>query len=178
MLERDIMQRLTREICDMAAMDLNGRGLLPPGFRYRAGTVRDLDAIMNIGLACFDSDEPERHKVRHFLSDAHAVIGVLCEGERIIGYAHLEAHMGRKNIYLNTTALLPAYRGRGLGDTLYILTEDIARAVKASSIWCHVHIKDPLAIHLLKKHGYVIERTEDPYYDDGQGAYVMRKSMQ
>lgn len=171
------MQRLTCDLCQKAAEELNKQGLLPPGFSCRAGTIDDLDAVMDVGLKCFDSDQPERPKVRHFLTEAHAVIAVLCEGDKIVGYVHLEGHMGRKNIYLNTTALLDRYRGRGLGDIFYVITEDVARAAKASSVWCHVDMKDPRAIHLLKKHGYVIERTEDPYYDDGRGAYIMRKSI-
>jgi ribosomal protein S18 acetylase RimI-like enzyme len=171
------MKRLTRALCSSAAEDFAAKNLLPKGIFLRAADINDLDAVMGVGLACFDSDEPERHKIRHFLTEAHAVIAALCDGDKMIGYLHLEAHALRRNIYLNTVALLDAYRGKGLGNILYLFADFLAQKTGAGSIWSHVDAKDKRAVHMLQKNGYIIERTEDPYYDDGRAAYIMRKVM-
>lgn len=171
------MKRLSSILCTKIVNDFNLANPLPPGIHFRMAGLADLDAIMEVGCLCFDYDQPERFKIRHFLSKAHAAIVLLCDHDKIIGYLHVEAHMGRKSIYFNTTALLSAYRGKGLGNALYVFTDCLARGIEADSIWCHVACDNHLTFHLLQKNGYVVERTEDPYYDDGRAAYIMRKSL-
>ncbi|PZQ46274.1 MAG: hypothetical protein DI551_05475 [Micavibrio aeruginosavorus] len=175
--EAFIMKRMNHDLCCRAALAFNASHPAPSGAVFRLADVADVDSIMEIGNACYASDQPERHKIRHFVTGAHAAIFLLSLEGKDAGYVHLEAHSGRGNIYLNTTAVLPAYRGKGLGALLYDLTSYVARKAEASSVWCHVETGNEAGIYLLKKHGYIIERTEDPYYDDGKGAYVMRKKM-
>jgi len=172
------MKRLTHDICQKTADAFNRKTPLPAGIKFRAGTISDLDAIMEVGTACFASDLPERPKIRHFLTKAHAAIAVICDGEDIIGYVHVEAHAGRNNTYLNTTALLDEYRGKGLGNLLYAFSNELTRSVGAQSIWCHAAVDNEITLHLLQKNGFAIERTIDPYYyDDGKAAHVLRHRM-
>lgn len=172
------MKRLTPALTRQTAEAFNRAHPLPGNIHFRAALADDLDAVMEVGCKCFDYDQPERPKIRHFLTKAHAAIVLLCDGDKPIGYLHVEGHAGRQSIYFNTTALLDTYRGKGLGNLLYVFADDLARDAKAKSIWCHVALDNDLTFHLLKKNGYVVERIEDPYYhDDGRGAYIMRKPV-
>lgn len=171
------MERMTQDICAATATAFNKKGPLPKGFSIRAATVKDTDAIMDVGCKCFESDQPETHKIKRFLTIAHASIIGLFSGSEMIGYLHLEANARHKSLYLNTVAVLKEYRGKGLGNALYVFANELAQKIKAASIWCHVDAHDKHAIYMLTKNGYVIERTEDPYYDDGRAALIMRRSF-
>ncbi len=174
------MKRLTPALCRRTVEDFNARTRFPRGIRMRAATIKDLDAIMAVGLACFAYDAPERHKIRHFLTRAHAAIIALCDGDDVIGYLHIEAHAGRRTLYINTIALLPDWRGKGLGKAFFKVSDALALAVNAASLWCHVALGNVSTSALFRKNGYVVARVIDPYYeeaydDGGRGAYVLRK---
>jgi ribosomal protein S18 acetylase RimI-like enzyme len=171
------MRRLTPSLCAQAAKDFNRRGLCPAPFSMRPATLENLDEILHIGQTCFSYNAPTRTEIRHMLTKAHGAIVGLCDGDVIAGYMLVEAHAGRGTIYFNTTALLPAYRGRGLGNLLYEFADFLAKTIQAKALWCHVAVNNDLTIHLLKKNGYGVSRTETEYYDDGRSAYVMRKAV-
>ena len=169
------MKRVTPELSQAAARNFK---LNPPGFEMRCCTLIDLDALLAIGQAAFAYDTPTSAEFRHALTRGHgAIFGLYDVDEKqYAGYMALEAHRGRKNLYINTTVLLNAYRSRGLGQALYTFKDFFAAALGAKSIWGHVAVDNAANIHLMKKNGYQCIRQEDEYYDDGKAALVMRKN--
>lgn len=172
------MKRLTRDFCIQTVAAFVKAGLCPPSCRVRLCGVEDLPALLAIGTECFAYNTPTRGETRYALSKGHAAVIALDDPDGgMIGYAVAEAHAGRQSIYLNTVAVLPAYRGKGLGTVLYDVTAFLTKRAGAKAIWCHVAEDNKRGIHLLERTGYEIVREEADYYEDGKTAIVMRKKM-
>lgn len=171
------MKRITPALCRAAAATFTHRKLLPAGFTARPCTIEDLDAVLTLGRAGFSYNPPTRAEITHALTKAHAAIFGLYDGNILAGYVFVEGHMGRKNLYINTTLIAEAYRGRGLGSALYELAEMLARDMDASNLWCHTAENNTANIEVMKKRAYKKERREEEYYQDGRAAFVFRKRL-
>ena len=173
------MERITQAQCRKTADSHNRKNELPEGFEFRPCTIDDLEPLLEAGAKCFAYNSPTRNEMRHALTKAHAAIVALDDtaGERMAGYLFLEGHVARKNLYINTAALLEEYRGKGLGSALYDFAGVLARDLGAKGLWCHTAFDNTVNIHLMKKMGYGILRREEGYYDDGKACLVFSKPL-
>ena len=173
------MERITKAQCRKTADDYNRKGNLPDGFEFRPCTIDDLEPLMAAGATCFHYNAPTRPEFRHALTKAHAAIFALddTKAERMAGYLFLEGHVARKNLYINTAALLEEYRGKGLGGALYDFAQSLAKNLDAKGLWCHTAFDNEVNIAVMKKMGYGILRREEGYYDDGRACLVFTKNI-
>lgn len=171
------MKRLTPDFCAKSVAAFLEAGLCPKACVLRVCGLEDLPVLLAIGKECFEYNTPTRAETRHALTKGHGAVIALEDGKGgMIGYAVVEAHAGRETLYLNTVAIVPAYRGKGLGPVLYDFTAFLTERMKATAIWCHVAKNNARGIHLLEQSGYEIVRVEEAYYDDGRAAIVMRRN--
>lgn len=174
------MKRATHILNRKIAQDFGRGRTLPCGFSIKPAAAADIAEVLSVGQACFAYNAPTLPEITHAVRKTHGGVFLLTDDGAGLcaGYILLEAHAGRKNLYINTTALREEYRGRGLGQALYDFKDYYARRLEARNIWCHVAENNAVNIHLMEKNGYVLIRREKDYYEDGRTALVMRKDYQ
>lgn len=173
------MERITPLQCRLSAEDAKKKRFLPEGFALRPCAPDDLEVLLKAGQSCFAYNAPTRPELRHALTKGHTAIFALEDitKDRVAGYVFLEGHMARKNLYINTVALLEEYRGKGLGGALYSFAESFAAHLGAKGLWCHTAFDNAANISLIKKMGYELLRREESYYDDGRACLVFEKRL-
>jgi ribosomal protein S18 acetylase RimI-like enzyme len=177
------MKQATPPLCRKSAAAFVKSGRLPAGFSLRPCGLSDLDALLELGREGFSYNVPTRRELRYAVTRLHGgLFGLFDSGDaakgtkgRPAGYVLLEAHAGRKNLYINTVLTGKDYRGRGLGQALYDFMDHFSAALQARAIWCHVAKDNRVNIHLLEKNGYRMVREEKAYYSDGKPAIVLKK---
>ena len=95
---------------------------------------------------------------------------VLLANSIVIGYCCIS----RKSIM--SFALLPEYRGKGLGKLLLNTALEHVKSQKWSFITLHVRVDNNIAQNLYKSVGFEIVETVDKYYDTIDG-YKMSKKL-
>ncbi len=102
--------------------------------QVRRAQASDLGSILAIDHACFD---PQWHKGESILGPAllesSNFMVVELDGE-IAGYAFTTAHFGGRLVHLVRIAVLPAYRGQGIGVRLLAEVVAYARSLGAESL--------------------------------------------
>jgi ribosomal-protein-alanine acetyltransferase len=94
------------------------------------------------------------------------------------GYAGLRAApSGADSGDIQTIAVVPHHRGKGLGRTLLRALLDEARNRGAGDIFLEVRADNPAAISLYESEGFhTLDRRVGYYQPDGVDALVMRRS--
>lgn len=169
------LRTLTRPLAQNALRSFHD---MPAGYSLRLARLEDLDAILDIAAACFPTDLPTRHGVRHYLTRAHAAIFMIEDKNgNIAGYHHVEANASNKILYLNTVALLPPHRGKGIGKALYGFQELLALRGRFSGVRFHVSDDNPASLKLAQSCGYKTIKIEKAYLEDGSDSYLMEKKV-
>lgn len=71
-------------------------------------------------------------------------------------------------------AVLPEYRGRGIGSSLLrAAIKALKNIYNCIDVYLEVRISNEKAINLYKKHGFSISNIKPRYYKDGEDAYEM-----
>jgi len=141
--------------------------------KYRTGSLKDLDGINAVEVACF---EPllrfPRSLLQRMMRDRITLIAEV-EGQ-IAGLVMASIHKEKSQIvgYIDTLEVLPQCRGCRIGHTLLAIAEDELRAKHASYVALHVAITNGAAIALYKKQGYEIVSTAEHFYADKTAAHL------
>jgi ribosomal-protein-alanine N-acetyltransferase len=90
---------------------------------------------------------------------------------QVIGYGGLwlvvdEAH-------INTLAVHPDWRGRGIGEQLLLALLEYARSQHARTATLEVRLSNQLAQQLYRRHGFAEVGRRPRYYRDGEDALLM-----
>lgn len=110
--------------------------------------------------------------------DSFYLVARSTEDKRIVGYGGLRAPLTGGQGDIQTLAVLPTQRGRGLGRQLLeaLLAEAVARGV--SEVFLEVRADNPVAISLYRRHGFDEIARRPGYYQPGSiDALVMRKDL-
>jgi ribosomal-protein-alanine acetyltransferase len=150
----------------------------------RRATIGDLDAIMALEEASFESDAWSRDSMRRELEHPYCYYLVGLDAETtdapgaIEGYAGLLCPAGSADADIQTIAVSERSRGRGLGRQLMqrLLAEAVARG--ATSIFLEVRADNPVAHALYVSLGFADIAVRPAYYQpDGVDAIVMRAEL-
>jgi len=153
---------------------------------YRNAKLDDLLQIMNINRICL----PENYTYSFFytlLMEYPKAFWVAEHNGRVIGYvmcrvertfSKIEPLRLRKAGHIVSVAVLPEYRGRGIGFELMRRTIDSLRDhYECDESYLEVRVSNETAIRLYQKLGYAITSRHKAYYVDGEDAYVMARRL-
>ncbi|MFC7787285.1 MULTISPECIES: ribosomal protein S18-alanine N-acetyltransferase [unclassified Rossellomorea] len=129
-------------------------------------TVDDLDAVMDIEMKSFSipwSRDAFLNEIEHNHLSTYLVVE---DGDHVAGYCGVwlvvdEAH-------ITNVAVLPEYRGQGLGESLMRKIMGIATKFGARVMTLEVRVSNLAAQHLYRKLGFQDGGIRKRYYSDNQ----------
>ncbi len=97
------------------------------------------------------------------------------EGGQVCGYCTLIVVC--EDAEVGNIAVAPSYRGRGIAKLLMEKMHERARERGATQAFLEVRVSNAPAISLYKKFGYEPYGIRARYYEDGEDALVMKRSL-
>jgi [ribosomal protein S18]-alanine N-acetyltransferase len=154
-----------------------------PSVALRPATMADLDAIMGIETSVFRNDAWSRRTMRAELDGPHAYYLVAEDAAAtgvggIVGYAGLFAPEGAREADIQTIAVAPTARRRGIGRALMAHLIGESRGRGARQLFLEVRADNPSAQTLYGSLGFEQIAVREKYYQpDGVDAFVMRLDL-
>jgi ribosomal-protein-alanine acetyltransferase len=150
-------------------------------WQLRRAGLDDLDAIMRIEQAVFESDAWSASTMRAELSDRHGYYIVafpVGDDATIVGYAGLHSAKRDPQADVQTIAVAEPARRGGLGRALMTRLIDEARSRGAETVFLEVRADNPGAQQLYTSLGFEEIAVRQAYYQpDGVDALVMRLTI-
>lgn len=144
-------------------------------WEIRHAFFEDIDAIMEIESATFESDAWSRETMLAELANPNAFYLAAGREGRLEGYAGLLAPKGAEHADIQTIAVVESARGNGLGRALMNIMLSEARSRRAKEVFLEVRADNPGARHLYESLGFEQISVRKKYYQpDGVDAVVMR----
>ena len=135
-------------------------------------TWRDLNALRHLEHACFPKDAWPLLDLIGVLALPNVVrLKAVSHGE-MVGFIAADIRPGQGLAWIATLAVLPAFRGRGIGKALLQACEEL---LEVSHIRLNVRTSNRAAIRLYEETGYQKAGLWHDYYEDGEDALVMQK---
>lgn len=146
--------------------------------RLRPALATDLDALVALEQATFDTDRVARRQWRRHLASPSALVLVATDGAALLGTALIFFRAGSRIARLYSIAIATTARGRGLGRRLLVAGERAARDRGATTLRLEVRQDNVGAIALYESHGYRRFGAKPDYYEDGAPAWRYEKPLQ
>ncbi len=145
-------------------------------WQLRTAQPADLEAIMAIETSTFPSDAWSPSTMAAELAGPHGHYLVAVADDGVLdGYAGLFAPSGSEQADIQTIAVTPRARRRGLGRTLMGALLDEARRREASEVLLEVRADNPGAHALYAELGFEQIAVRPNYYQpDGVDALILR----
>jgi ribosomal protein S18 acetylase RimI-like enzyme len=143
----------------------------------RRGRIGDLEALVALENAVFDTHIVSRRSFRHFLVAPNVALTVAQECGQLAGYA-LVLYPPRSDLArLYSIAVAPHTAGRGVGTQLLAAAETMARRHGRRAMRLEVHEHNTRAIARYEKSGYRLFGRVRDYYDDHADALRFEKPL-
>jgi [ribosomal protein S18]-alanine N-acetyltransferase len=133
---------------------------------FRIMKEEDIEQIVGIEQLSFAIPWSKEAFYNELYKNQFATYLVIEDGEKIIGYCGVwivvdEAH-------ITNIAILPEYRGRGLGESILTKVMDLAKEFGARSMTLEVRVSNLVAQNLYRKLGFENGGIRKGYYTDNQ----------
>jgi ribosomal-protein-alanine acetyltransferase len=146
--------------------------------RVRRAEVSDLDDLVALEEATFDTDRLSRAQYRkHLDSETAQVLVASANHRRFLGTAVVFYRKGTTVARLYSIATKPQARGKGVGSALIEAAEDAARTRGCRSLRLEVRKDNGVAIRLYERMGYQRIGEYAKYYGDGADALRLEKVL-
>jgi len=139
--------------------------------------LKDVKALVQIENRCFEIDRMSSRSIVHMVKKANCDFIVARQADLIIGYILILYHAGTHLARLYSFAVLPEYRGSGIGVQLLEEGERQATARDCVYMRLEVHPKNSGAIHMYERHGYYPFGLLKDYYEDHADALRYQKRI-
>jgi ribosomal-protein-alanine N-acetyltransferase len=150
-------------------------------FTLRAATIDDLEPIMAIETSTFANDAWSSQSMRAELTSKHTRYLAAIDDDApdvLAGYGGLLAPRGSGNADIQTIAVAPVARRRGLGRMLMLAMIDESRRRGATHVFLEVRADNPGARALYDLLGFTQIAVRANYYQpDGVDAQIMRLEL-
>lgn len=93
------------------------------------------------------------------------------DGAGLTGYVGFRIY--RNEVHISTIAIHPDWRGKGLGELLFLATMEKALGLGARRVTLEVRPSNRAAQQLYRKYGFQFTSTRNGYYRDGEDAWLM-----
>jgi [ribosomal protein S18]-alanine N-acetyltransferase len=151
------------------------------GFELRAASTADLDAIMALETSTFVSDAWSAESMQSELASVHTCYLFAFDPQTpdvLAGYGGLLAPRNSGEGDIQTLAVAPGARRRGLGRTLVVALLAEAKARGATEVFLEVRADNPGARALYDSLGFEQIAVRAKYYQpDGVDAQIMRVTL-
>lgn len=146
--------------------------------RVRRAELSDLDDLVALEEATFDSDRMSRAQYRrHLDSDTARVLVASANRRRFLGTAVVLFRKGSSVARLYSIASKPEARGKGVGSALIEGAEAAARQHRCRALRLEVRTENHSAIRLYERLGYHRIGHHEHYYQDGSHAWRYEKTL-
>jgi ribosomal protein S18 acetylase RimI-like enzyme len=146
--------------------------------RVRRAELSDLDDLVALEQASFDSDRLSRAQYRRHLDSETAQVLVASANHRnFLGTAVVFFRKGSTLARLYSIATKPEARGKGVGSALIDGAERAARAHRCHALRLEVRADNHAAIRLYERLGYRCIGHYRAYYQDGADAWRYEKIL-
>ena len=85
---------------------------------YRLANKDDLNALVDLENACFQTDKLSPRSMKRWIQSEHAVLLLAEESGQVLGYGLVWCHRGTRLARLYSLAVSPLIRGKGLAKEL------------------------------------------------------------
>lgn len=143
----------------------------------RTAGPADLAAIDRIETRSFERDRFPRRNLRRVLASPAATFLLALSDGAPAGYLMLLYRRGSRVARLYSLAVDPGQRGRGVADALIgaALTAAVARG--ADRLRLELRPSNAGALRLYERAGFTVFERKPTYYDDGEDAIRMERSL-
>lgn len=142
--------------------------------RIRAWERTDIDRIAEMERQCF-KDPWSKDMLEDTFKYPYYHCFLAEEGGQVCGYCCLIAIF--EDAEVGNIAVDLAFRGRGIGAKLMEAMHEKAKSLGAKRCLLEVRVSNASAIALYEKYGYKRYGIRAKYYEDGEDAFVMEKSL-
>lgn len=146
------------------------------GFAIRPGRERDLDRLVEIEQAAFDTDLLSRDSFLHALQSKATLLLVAVRAGNVQGYALVHFRSNSKKCRLFSLARHPR-APHGCGKELLAAAERAARRRKLVAMRLEVRATNAPAIALYTRSGFRQIGAYENYYEDGAPALRFEKTL-
>jgi len=145
------------------------------GLQIVRATWRDVRALVQLDRRCFKPiDAYAWYEFLNLCVWPGLITLKALQDDRIVGFIAGDPRRQDGHTIIVTIAVDPDYQRRGIGERL--LREVEARSV-LPRLQLMVRKSNLPALHLYRKLNYAIVETWPRYYEDGEDAYVMEKTL-
>ncbi|MEJ2060480.1 MAG: GNAT family N-acetyltransferase/peptidase C39 family protein [Gammaproteobacteria bacterium] len=148
-----------------------------PALAIREATADDIDALVELENASFETDRLTRRQFRYMITRAHADV-LVCETEGVLaGYVLVLFSRGTSMARIYSIAVSADMRGRGIGPALVEAVE--SRAIEHGSISMRLEVRrdNAASLAMFQRLGYRQFASVDDYYEDHMEALRLEKSL-
>lgn len=145
--------------------------------QFRESHIDDLEVLVEIENACFQTDKLSRRRFRHWINAENGLLHVATEDDVIVGYGLVLLVKGTRLARLYSLATQPALRGKGIAKKLLAHLENCAADAGKLYMRLEVAINNNQAIALYESSGYRSFAEYTDYYEDHTNALRMQKCV-
>lgn len=148
-----------------------------PAARIRRASSDDLDALVALERATFESDRISRAQWRRHIGSGSACVLVAGPRGRVDGAAVVFHRRNSRRARLYSLAVAAASRGHGLARSLLAAAEEEARRRGCNALDLEVRTDNRAAIALYGRHGYRRVSRLPGFYEDGADGWRFSKAL-
>jgi ribosomal-protein-alanine N-acetyltransferase len=147
------------------------------GLQIERATWRDVRALVKLDRRCFKPiDAYAWYEFLNLCVWPGLITLKAIQDDRIVGFIAGDPRRHEGHTIIVTIAVDPDYQRRGIGERL--MQEVETRSLRSvPRIQLMVRKSNLPALHLYRKLNYTIVETWPRYYEDGEDAYVMEKTL-
>jgi len=143
----------------------------------RPARLTDLDELVALENASFDSDRLSRRSFRHWLTTQHRALLVAETQQHICGYILIIYHPGTRLARVYSLAVSQQQRGQGIAKALMLAGEQAARDDGRLYLRLEVSVDNTSAIGLYQALGFQKFGFYRDYYEDHKDALRYQKRI-
>jgi ribosomal-protein-alanine N-acetyltransferase len=136
-------------------------------------SLRDLSALRHLEQVCFPKDAWPLLDLISVLSFRGVIRLKAVNEKQMVGFIAGDVRRTEGVAWIATVAVLPEYRGRGIGAAMLQTCE---AQIPVNRIRLCVRPSNEVAVRLYERFGYVKVGEWTAYYQDGETALVMGKT--
>jgi ribosomal-protein-alanine N-acetyltransferase len=140
-------------------------------------TEKHLKEVMRVNLRCFRKGENYTKHTFSFLLNEPTTLSyrVATPSEEIVGFIFVMTSQGTGHI--TTIGVAPEHRRRGLAQKMLQHVEEALRKREVATVSLEVRVSNISAQSLYRGLGYTIVQRLNNYYNNGEDAFLMVKSL-